>query len=618
MGIPLRVSDDRLALLMPEVAADNPDSRCFELGLVLGGTVSAGAYTAGALDFLLEALERWHAQPKPLHKVVVKTAAGSSGGAVCAAILGLLSSRVVTHMRSDTAVPGGPPARTGNPLWDLWVNDFQISRLLSESDLAANADADNGTGARMRTVQHVPSLLNCDMIDQSGQGLAEIGRSPGQALPYFPAPFRVAVTFANLRGIPYKILDIPEFRDFAGAAYVQHDDFAWFAFPNGARPDVGPGLIGKREDEFWLGDVRPGGFVDYDTLVAFATASGAMPVGLAARALSRPAEHYVYRPVVRAVTGSPKGYRVDWTDPDWSGLPEALQGDYFCTAVDGGTFNNDPVSLVHQALAGLVGRNPRGKSDARRAVLMIDPLADKPRPIGRTGKSMLAVIESIIGTVVGGARYLTADMELFAREDVFSRFQLVPFRPEPDKVGTTALAGTSLFAAGGWCARKFRVHDFLLGRWNMRVYLERELVLAGDNPLFEGWDLGDRQDWATGESGDRIAITDATDPKSYYLPVVPVLRDGAVPIPEVPPWPKGAVNPAALKAPLRARLDAVLKQLVRDNGGGGLLPWFVGMFAVPGVVDFVVSKIAGQFETELTSAGLWPADPGSGQGTGLS
>ena len=33
----------------------------FELALVLGGTVSAGAYTAGALDFLIEALDCWEA-----------------------------------------------------------------------------------------------------------------------------------------------------------------------------------------------------------------------------------------------------------------------------------------------------------------------------------------------------------------------------------------------------------------------------------------------------------------------------------------------------------------------------------------------------------------------------
>ncbi len=36
-----------------------PPPNTFELALVLGGTVSAGAYTAGALDFLIEALDSW-------------------------------------------------------------------------------------------------------------------------------------------------------------------------------------------------------------------------------------------------------------------------------------------------------------------------------------------------------------------------------------------------------------------------------------------------------------------------------------------------------------------------------------------------------------------------------
>jgi hypothetical protein len=31
----------------------------FEIGLVLAGAVSAGAYTAGVLDFLYEALDYW-------------------------------------------------------------------------------------------------------------------------------------------------------------------------------------------------------------------------------------------------------------------------------------------------------------------------------------------------------------------------------------------------------------------------------------------------------------------------------------------------------------------------------------------------------------------------------
>jgi predicted acylesterase/phospholipase RssA len=601
MTIPTPVGEPRRSRLFPEVTPDPPPGT-FELGLVLGGTVSAGAYTAGALDFLLAALDAWHAPGPPRHTVIIRTAAGSSGGAVCAAILGLLSSRKVPHITQDPAPGRDDAPQTGNPLWDLWVNDFRIDRLLATDDIDARQDADLGSGAMLPTVQHVPSLLNCQMIDEAGQRLAAIGSQPGSALPYFAAPFRVAVTVANLRGIPYKLLDIPSLADYSGAAYVQHDDFAWFAFPNGASPQPTATSIGKREDEFWLGSGSGSGFVGYDSLVAYATASGAMPVGLAARALSRPAEHYHYRPKVRAVKDKdlPEGYRIDWPEPDWSGLPDTQPGDYGFTAVDGGTFNNDPVSLVHRALAGLVGQNPRGRSDARRAILMIDPLADQSKPIGRTGKSLLAVVETIIGTVVSAARYLTADMELFAKDDVFSRFQLVPFRPEKDKVGEAALAGTSLYAAGGWTSRSFRAHDYLLGRANMHTYLRHEFVLAGDNPLFEGWTLADRQDWAMDENGDRVAVNADTPAGSYFLPIIPT----AEPEVPVPAWPARSYDPATLEAPLRRRLNAVVKTLVSDNAGTGVLPWLIEVFAVPGVVNLVSTKIVEGYRKELVAAGL--------------
>ena len=41
------------------IHVDPPAPNTFELALVLGGTVSAGAYTAGAVDFLIEALDCW-------------------------------------------------------------------------------------------------------------------------------------------------------------------------------------------------------------------------------------------------------------------------------------------------------------------------------------------------------------------------------------------------------------------------------------------------------------------------------------------------------------------------------------------------------------------------------
>ena len=36
-----------------------PPADTFEVALVLSGAISAGAYTAGVIDFLIEALESW-------------------------------------------------------------------------------------------------------------------------------------------------------------------------------------------------------------------------------------------------------------------------------------------------------------------------------------------------------------------------------------------------------------------------------------------------------------------------------------------------------------------------------------------------------------------------------
>ena len=58
----------------------------FEIGLVMAGAVSAGAYTAGVLDFLIQALDQWHEGKRgddprcPRHDVSLKVLAGASAG----------------------------------------------------------------------------------------------------------------------------------------------------------------------------------------------------------------------------------------------------------------------------------------------------------------------------------------------------------------------------------------------------------------------------------------------------------------------------------------------------------------------------------------------------------
>jgi hypothetical protein len=107
--------------------------RTFEFALVLGGTVSAGAYTAGAIDFLIEALDCLaNARGAPKHKVVLKLIAGTSGGGVNAAIAARALAYRYPHVSRSTPTPS---KATGNPFYDIWVKQLRLSAFLDLSDL---------------------------------------------------------------------------------------------------------------------------------------------------------------------------------------------------------------------------------------------------------------------------------------------------------------------------------------------------------------------------------------------------------------------------------------------------------------------------------------------------
>ena len=66
--------------------ADN----AFKLGFALSGAISAGAYTAGVLDYFFQALQAWEMERgiggTPQHRVVVQAITGASAGAITGAL----------------------------------------------------------------------------------------------------------------------------------------------------------------------------------------------------------------------------------------------------------------------------------------------------------------------------------------------------------------------------------------------------------------------------------------------------------------------------------------------------------------------------------------------------
>ncbi|MGA3401818.1 MAG: patatin-like phospholipase family protein [Acetobacteraceae bacterium] len=584
------VFDQAVADSLFPLTRDDPPPGVFELGLVLGGTVSCGAWTAGALDFLLQALEAWHDGNQP-HNVSIPSVGGASGGAICGAILSLVSRRPVPHITRSYNDLVADTSNTGNPFWEAWVNQINAADLLSTADL------DHG---------EILSIVNCDIIDSIRDNIAGLDQQPAtQARPYFPAPFRLAVTLANLRGIPYR-MDTDGDAGWRGADYIQQDDLARFAIPNGADPHTA-----KRADEFWVDRTLQApntDFVDVATLAECAVASGSMPVGLKARRLARPLSHYLYRP---HVTPHDPVSDVEWPQPEWDKMLDPASPLYSFDAVDGGTFNNDPITLVHTALAGLVGRNPRAPELATRALLMIDPLATQADDTPPTGTpDLVSVLSNLPGSVVNAARYLTADLDLMADPAVFSRFQLVPRRLDMRVTGQLATVGARFYAFAGFCHRNWRVHDFLLGRLNMQNMLRTGLILRGSNKLFDAWTLAQRTRWAVDQNGARFAIGATTHASDYFLPILPdVSYDGNGPIareasrPELP-WPAGVFDP---RAEFQDSLTTRLKRLLEALAGkevGGIAGWFVGDIIGPQVASALAGSMVKSFVEELVAASL--------------
>jgi predicted acylesterase/phospholipase RssA len=69
--------------------ADCPQKQ-FLIGLAISGAVSAGAYVAAVVDFLVQALDEWEKERTnnavPNHRVELKLMSGASAGAITAAI----------------------------------------------------------------------------------------------------------------------------------------------------------------------------------------------------------------------------------------------------------------------------------------------------------------------------------------------------------------------------------------------------------------------------------------------------------------------------------------------------------------------------------------------------
>ncbi|MDQ2776781.1 MAG: patatin-like phospholipase family protein [Acidobacteriota bacterium] len=556
--------------------------RPFYIGLNMAGAVSAGAYTAGVVDFLIDALDSFYAEKArqrqlfgedyskwtiPPHDVKLAVMSGASAGGITAAVAAAALCEEFTPASSRM------PATAPNRLYRAWVQDIDIMSLMGTRDLA-------------RAGAPVTSLLDSTPLDDIAAEVLKVG-NPREKRPWVADPLKLVLTVTNLGGIPYAI----EAGD--GSAETQtlyHADQADFELRWAPGTPEGSALgLSPYSAENWpaLGEV--------------AKATSAFPMALAPRVLKRSAGIYNNRRW-RISVSDPKpadGECRCETDtklkPNW----DAEDTKQFETLnVDGGVTNNNPFACAHQELClqdplQAAGHNPRSGAEADRAVVNIAPfltdptfLIDKPR-----ATDLFSVLGALVDTVVNQSRIQGENIKLTEDPSVFSRFAIAP---SIDSKDVDALASASLSAFGGFLAQEFRDHDYQLGRRNCQRFLQAHFCVPFGNVVLGQYDLN-------AATVDRFSTV--LDNGTTGLPLIPLVQDRLrTEIREVRSTIKAErLGPVADAAILRLR--AVADRLLM----GGELGW-LRETVVNGILRIEHGRLrkalAGKIERELRVKGL--------------
>lgn len=561
----------------------------FQIGLVMAGAVSAGAYTAGVIDFLMEALETWEKKKRagdpdaPTHQVQIKVLTGASAGAITAAVFG-------SALRDQEY-----PFRKPSSLYQTWVDQVDISGLLSTGDLDKNPD--------------VRSLLNSDFLESIADKELALAWNRTDWPAYLADPVEMYFTVTNLRGVPYAI-------HFQGDGQENeygmslHADYMHFALSPQANSPNRP----QTALELGTEHNRDGLDGNWSIFKRSALSSGAFPVGLAPQILERTgtSAYDLRQWPISLEPSSDLNAPCVCTDyrqilPAWPQQIDKETWKYQFVNVDGGVANNEPFEIARRCLTGESGCNPRGAKEACRAVLMIDPFPDGPKldPDYDAVKqsTLLKAIPTLLSAIVAQLRFKTEELELARDPEVYSRWMVAPRRYQTidgkRQLAHYAIACGGLGGFGGFFARAFREHDYQLGRRNAQKFLRDTFVLHEDNSIFA------ESTWTADQKRDLGLMRD----DGRYLPIIPLLGDYARGMPE-PAWPAGAMTEnryRELTRQLQQRADKLISSLIKTamsnwwerqivQIGWRILKWrrkLLGKSIVDPIVD-VIRKDLGQ------------------------
>ena len=500
---------------------ENQDKNTFHTGICMAGAVSAGAYTAGVMDYLFEALEHWERAKKlqedgkltgiPKHNFVIEAIGGASAGGMTAAITAAALQSDFKPVRQSDAQ--NDLVTKKNPLYNSWVNLIEddendmMSYMLDTSDIESDPETNQ--------YKEVRAALNSSFIKKVASSVLDIRVDDIYNRPYLADDLDFFTTITNLRGFSYKI----SFDTSSGIReyYMRmHRDYAFFKLSEKAYENDGRIPISFKASAEGK---------NIEILKAAAMSTGAFPVGLESRTLTRHREYIEDSKYLNLKLAGQTDDRVTYHF-----LPE---GDFVSLTVDGGVINNEPFEVTQQLLDDR-RRSSMTKEAAKNyipqtsgsgfdsLVLMIDPFpseVEKEPAVFVPQQAWKNVIPAVLSAMLGQLRLKEEQVKRAYLDDDYTRFLITPVRTANGENQPYDIACGSLGGFGGFFTKAFRKHDFYLGRRNCQRFLQVYLSVPEDenNSILEyGYSGITRFKYIEEDKNQNKTNT--------YLPLIPDLR----------------------------------------------------------------------------------------------
>ncbi len=480
----------------------------FHIGLCMAGAVSAGAYTAGVVNYLLTALERWEQNRRepgvPTHRVKLSIIGGASAGGMT----GFLTAAAMNQ-------------RSNNLLYRTWVTmkeDNMMGPLLDCSDLNNS-----------RSFQ---SFLNGSFTDElATEAFAYSSQNWNDTPSYIHPQLKVFATLTNLEGFPYSIsfntdLEKPDH------TMSVHYDYACFQFGKQ-----------KANQHGWI-PVNLKTRLNTNLFRDAALATGAFPLGLPARSLHRPINAILENKWINQA-----GLAINQKQPY-----------YHSVHVDGGLMNNEPFEKVRELLNELVFEETKQNNaynqfdQFKSTVLMVDPFPGTLMEPFPRNPSVGNVAKYALYAMMQQMKAKPAPIADVLSKNKAGQFLIAPVRYSINPLnarieGAKAIACGALNGFSGFICQDFRAHDYALGQYNCEQFLRNHFTIPIEklesHPIF-----------SLGYKG--IDLRPYTSTRSPSVQIIPVFGKQQHPI----EWPVLSHDPiSSQKKAIRKRIAGLSKSI---------------------------------------------------------